>query len=395
MNARDFIHNIIAQSEPYDRNDQTNIDLFILDSDGNIASIEPTHKLIINDTMFYYTLTANNWIYMYTSPNFEKLFTQLNVDLYGWYGDHFSFGYTNEFPDVLNFHLTKYMFDSVTNQTMRKSIYCDFKVSDFMNDMQNPRCVARQKDTYLPTRFDSIFPPEYAYVKEIIVFGITQQLDEGTIIYNGSPHKLHTGPRGGLYIVLPKDAKGNIKKVSIPKSRLRKSPIITPTTVITTSTVARNASMASATRDAILPTLPILGDSPPKYATATAMATATGIGNTLMPVPQSRNIQTRMPVLGTSPPLHGGGVYAYKFQKSLVHFIKEFAKVTKFKLENNTFIFVKQSTENMIVLFNYTIDDALQSRHQYILHTNMKSINKYMSPGHKYPTQYFHLTRVH
>ena len=79
MSALQFINNLIAKSEPYIIEDTHNIDIFILNKTGEIIAITPTHKIIINGHTYYYTLTPNNWIYLYNHVDFDSIFTDTNA----------------------------------------------------------------------------------------------------------------------------------------------------------------------------------------------------------------------------------------------------------------------------------------------------------------------------
>jgi len=350
ITAKQLINNLIAKSEPYIVDDTSNIDIFILDIQGNITNILPTHKIIINDHTYYYTLTSNNWIYLYNNIDFDKVFSEKDSDK-TWYGDHFSFGYSNEFPDILNFHLTSYHFDMRSHQTKRTSIYCDFKISDFINDSKNPKCTARKSNTYLTTTFDSIFSEDVAYIKDIISFGLTQEkiiIGPDEFLYKGKVYKIQTGPKGGLFIMVPK-LDGTLKRKAISKDLLEYS-----------QTENTENTDTSAPLTVPYTNLPVLGDSPvqstqqPHYNTRS-----------------SKNKDTQ----------NGGGIYTYKFQNLLSHFILKYSKDNKIKLQDDTYVFIKQSTNHMIILFNYMLvsTDSKDTK-QYILNVNTQLINKYLSP---------------
>jgi len=363
MSASQFINNLIVKSEPYIIEDTHNIDIFILDNSGEIISVTPTHKIIINQHTYYYTLTPNNWIYLYNNVDFDSIFTDENAYTI-WYGDHFSFGYSKEFPDILNFHLTSYTFDMHSYQTFRKAIYCDFKISDFISDSKNPKCTARKSESYLPTTFDAEFSPELAYIKEIITFGLTQEsihVEDDEFLYKGKVYKIQKGPQGGLFIMISQ-ADGTEKKKRLDKDVKTKNTNAStePSTATTAATVTASV-------------FPVLGDSPPAPAAAVAPAAAAPQYNTRLRTKTDKN-----------KVVTGGGRYTYKFQKLLEQFISKFAKNNKIKLQNNTYVFVKQSTQHMIILFNYVMSPT-DSKHtrQFILHANTQLINKYLSPGVK------------
>jgi hypothetical protein len=354
MTASQFINNLIAKSEPYIIEDTHNIDIFILDKDGVLIGIEPTHKIVINNHTYYYTLTSNNWIYLYNNINFDTIFNpNATNQSTTWYGDHFSFGFNKEFPDILNFHLTSYTFNIRSRHTQRTGIYCDFKISDFIADSKNPKCTARKSDKYLETTFDSVFvSPEVAYIKEIIEFGLTKtsiKIGDGEYLYNGKVYKIQEGKRGGLFIMVLQDD-GTEKKVRISKDSLQKTH--------TDTNVENNTSIE---------TIPTQDEQKQEQQ-------------------QVYNTRLRKKKLTESEETKhvGGGSYTYKFKKLLGQFILKFAKNNNIKLQNNTYVFVKQSTQHMVILFNY-IMSSLDSKHthQYILHANTQLINKYMSPGVK------------
>ena len=379
MSASQFINNLITKSEPYIIEDTHNIDIFILDNGGQIITISPTHKIIINGTIYYYTLTPNNWIYLYNNVDFDSIFTETNAYT-TWYGDHFSFGYSHEFPDILNFHLTSYTFDMRSRQTRRQAIYCDFKISDFISDSKNPKCTARKSNTYLATTFDAEFSPELAYIKDIITFGLTQDsIHVGTdeFLYKGKVYKIHTGPKGGLFIIIPK-ADGTEKKKRIDKNDVKTSSNGTVAKVLAevptiSATTTATAAVADAT-NAANTNFPVLGDSPPHQETLQPLH------NTRL----SKKEKEKEKETDKAKVVNGGGMYTHKFKKLLEQFVLKFAKNNNFKLHNNTYVFVKQSTHHMVILFNYIMSPTnSKNSHQYILHANTQLINKYMSPGVK------------
>ena len=356
ITAREFINNLIAKSEPYIVDNANNIDIFILDIQGSIVAISPTHKLVINGHTYYYTLTPNNWIYLYNNIDFDTIFSETYTGT-PWYGDHFSFGYSKEFPDILNFHLTSYYFDTRSYEIKRNSIYCDFKITDFITDSKNPKCTARKSNTYSHTTFDAVFSEDVAYIKDIITFGLTQEkivVGPNEFLYKGKVFEIQTGPNGGLYIMIPK-TDGSFKQRRITKKELEERHGHTGPTLELTETAAPAA--------------------PVEIEQATAAAVTT---TELSPVQQTSYNTRARKKLETQ---NGGGNYTYKFQNLLSRFIVKFAKSNNIKLQNNTYIFVKQSTNHMIILFNYTLEsDHSKHTKQYILNANTQLINKYMSP---------------
>lgn len=366
ITAREWVHNIIAKSEPYDILNPSNIDLFILDKYGNIVRIEPTHTIKIQDYTYYYTLTENNWIYMYNNLDFDRLFAEHNSESYGWYGDHFSFGYSREFPDILNFHLTNYQYDHIHNTTIRNGIYCDFKITDFIDDVKNPKCTARKSNSYLPVRFNDVFSEDIAYIKDVIEFGLTETISVGVdeYLYNGTVYKIQTGKKGGLFILVQK-TDGTYKKKRIPKTAA----------VVTASAASTSTPEASITVNT-------------KGHETNASQEVTSLGAFAV-------TPTHSPAVADAPNIQAGGsLYTYKFIKLLGQFIIKFAKTNNIVLETNTYIFVKQSTHHMIVLLNYLTKRASQSKHQYILHANTNSVNTYLSPRKKNKDIFTHTSMV-
>ena len=352
ITAKQLINNLIAKSEPYIVDNTNNIDIFILDIEGNITTIIPTNKLIINGHTYYYTLTSNNWIYLYNNIDFDKIFSENKTDV-TWYGDHFSFGYSKEFPDILNLHLTSYNFEMRTREIKRSSIYCDFKISDFITDSKNPKCTARKSNTYLSTTFDSIFTEDVAYIKDIISFGLTQEkivVGPDEFLYHGEVYKIQTGPKGGLFIMVPK-IDGTLKRKGISRDSLEQLVTKETDTVPTVNPTIQPIEQQIH--------FPVLGELPTQQHHNTR---------------SSKNKETQ----------NGGSVYTYKFKNLLSHFILKFAKMNNIKLQNNTYVFVKQSTNHMIILFNYILlsIDTKQTKQtkQYILNANTQLINKYLSP---------------
>ena len=373
MTAKEFINNFIAKSEPYIVDDPDNIDLFITDKAGNLVSISPTHKIVINDITYYYTLTVNNWIYLYKSQIFDNIFAEDNSNLYDWYGDHFSLGYNYEFPDILNFHLTNYSYNNMTHNTHREAIYCDFKLEDFITSNKNPQCTARKSKTYLQTSFDNVFNNDVSYIKDIITFGLTQDkmiVNDDEYLYHGKIYKIQTGPKGGLFILVPQTEGTSVtgaieKKIRITKSKLNIQSVsqIQPLTqqqpALTQPKISKSSDSSSKSSD----------------------SSKSNTSNTLNTIIDKAKDLT----------INGGG-YTYKFQKLIPQFVFKFAKNNDIIMNNNTYIFIKKSTNHMIILFNYNMTPTvISNKHiketknkQYILHANISMINKYMSPGDNY-----------
>jgi len=375
MSAKEFINNIIAKSEPYIVDDADNIDLFITDKEGNLLSISPTHKIVINDISYYYTLTVNNWIYLYKSQIFDNIFAEDNSNLYDWYGDHFSFGYNYEFPNILNFHLTNYSYDNITQNTHREAIYCDFKLEDFITSNKNPQCTARKSKYYLQTSFDNVFSNDVSYIKDIITFGLTQDkivVNDDEHLYHGKVYKIQTGPKGGLFILVPQnDETGEVseKKIRITKSKI-------------------NIQSVSQMKP-----LPAPAPTPPQQpAPAPTQQPAPAPPQTSKSSSSSKTDLANLINDTNQLTINGGGSYTYKFQKLIPQFVLKFAKNNDIILNNNTYIFIKKSTNHMAILFNYNMaPNSLVNKlpkntknnkdKQYILHANIHMINKYMSPG--------------
>ena len=201
MSHSDFVSAVLRYSNDCDRYK------FLICKNGAIIPKFSTHSIAINNNLCYFALTDNYWIYFFTEDLYNSMFD-------GWHGDHFTVGYftdeevssTPELASMMKFHKTSYVYDDRVQQYRQMVAYCDFKKEDYLSTLNMTCYYTKNRISSLSTSFDEMFENDnIGMIKEFLVIGLDPAYSKGgSIKHKNKTHKIHTGTRGGKYIIVNK-----------------------------------------------------------------------------------------------------------------------------------------------------------------------------------------------
>jgi hypothetical protein len=182
---------------------------------GQLSTKFSTHKIVIDNEPFFYTVAKNKWIYLYTDDIFMPEFD-------GWRGDHFTIGYIpndiQSIPDnpddIILLHKTNYLYNARHKQFRRKSVYCNINQLMYILQNCNAPCFSLLNNIKTDIKIgdttaqlnEMFSTSDYNKLRNFLSKGLNIRCQTGgsKIKYKNKSYKVYIGKRGGKYIKVDK-----------------------------------------------------------------------------------------------------------------------------------------------------------------------------------------------